>query len=340
MRSFRPFAYAALIILASSVPAFSQQPSQIDPLALFDEKKVWHTGFTEAWFNFFGIPEGEIRKTIEHWENIGRDLTKATDSKSSGRYYSGGVTHGSFLRWSESNGFVWLDVDHCMGGPMRIRRGRVELVPEGILLIIEANLGNSGGHGGHGGHAVQSDRISFVSVAWNDSLFLVRKEDLDDFADYAAGLGEFNSEYYPYDDNPFFASGRSDSRAKVVGLPIFPAGYEKYLKRPVRGSVTTVGKGVRRLDPDSDSSDYLVTQLKLVIEDTTNLSPGLKLRPGNVEEYFGETFEVKSFKGKVAVIEHVRSIPKKDCVVSSHTDCKDFDHIKLRKGLTLSSNGY
>ena len=328
-----------LATLLFAIPAFSQAEATVDPLAFFDKEKRWYRGASaESWFNFFGIPESDVRNSIEHWERIGRDIENAR----SGGYGSGGATHGTYVRWSERSGFVWLDVDHCMGGPMRIVRGRAEVVPTGVILFPEIRLGHSEGHDGHGQHSNSSNRIDLLSITWMRGNFLVTKDRLRDFSDWTAGLGEYNDRSPFIDEYPFLASwdGESDSEPATYQLPVYPAGYERYIKRPVRGTVISIGKAQRRVNVDSEDSDELITPFKIRVESVDNLKVGMFLHVVREEPGFDESFEVRAFKGNVATVHNVRSVPKKSCVVSAANDCKEWDHVKLRPGLLLSSNRY
>jgi hypothetical protein len=336
--------FVAISALIFSIPTLAQGDGSVDPLAFFDKEKRWYRGNSESWFNFFDIPESDVRKSLEHWERIRHDLENLGSTKS-GSFGRGGATHGTIVLWSERSGFVWLEVDHCMGGPMRIVRGRAEVAPTGVILYPEIRLGSSGGHEGHGGHGRHSknpDRIELISITWMRSTYLVSRDQIPAFSDYAAGLGEYNSSYPFEDESPFLSSREdgSDSEPITFQPPVFPAGYERYMKRPVRGSIISIGKAVRHVNNDSDTSDDLVTPFKVRVESADNLKVGLFLHAVQEEPGFGESFEVRSFKGNVATVHNVRSIPKKKCVISAAEDCKVWDHVKLRPGLVLSSNRY
>ena len=330
------------VILLIQGLAFAQVEKAVDPLEFFDKEKRWWRGGSESWFNFFGIPEAEVRSSIERWEQIGRDIEKSGSTRSAGYGGSGGVTHGTYVRWSERSGFVWLDVDDCAGGPMRIVRGRVEVVPTGVIFYPEIRLGVSEGHGGHSQHSKQSDRMDFLSVTWMRGTFLVPKDQIRDFSDYVAGLGEYNNRFPFMDESPFLEGREADSELepKTFELPVYPAGYERYLKRPVRGSVISIGKAVRRVNEDSDTYDELVTPFKVRLESADNLKVGQFLHVVGEDQGYDEAFEVRAFKGNMATVANVRPVPKKNCVISAGDDCKAPDHVKLRTGLLLSSNGY
>ena len=330
-----------LACLAFTSSAFSQESGKIDPLKFFDEHKRWYRGNTEAWFYFFDIPEAEVRKSIEHWEEIGKDLKNLDSSLTKGHYGIGGETHGSYLRWSQEKGFIWLHVDFCQGGPMRILRGRAEIVPEGVVLIPDIVLGSSGGHGGgHGENSNQPKQFRMVAIMWMDAVYLVQREQLADFADYSAGLGDYNR-HSPYlGDNPFLTMGiGGETNGATYSPPVYPRGLERYHKQPIRGSITSIAKSRRVLDPESDAFDRLVTPIKIRLERTTDLKSPIKLIAVAQDLDFDEEFELKSVQGNIATVEHSRPITKRNCVAITSGDCKDPDHLKLRVGMVLSSNG-
>jgi hypothetical protein len=330
---------ACLII--GAVPSFPQTPEKPDPLKIFDEHKRWYTGpDSEAWFNFFGIPEDEVRKSIEYWEAVGKDLADLDGSLTKGRYYSGGHTHSSFLRWSKGKGFIWLHVDHCQGGPMRILRGRVEMEPEGVVLIPEITLGISSGHDGHGNYSSQPKQFRMLAIKWMGSLYLVQKENLADFADFSAGLGDYNGNYRFDLGEPFLVMGTdAETGSRKYTAPVYPRGYERFHRPPFRGSIIAIAKGRRQVDAESDIHDRLVTTIKIKLENAAGPASPIRLLPVGQELGFVEEFELKSIKGNVATVEHSRLIARRNCVVSSSEDCKDPDHLKLRIGIVLSSNG-
>lgn len=328
-----------------AIPIFAQTPEKLDPLKFFDEHKRWYTGpNAEPWFYFFGIAEADVRNSIEHWETVGKDLTNLGASLAKGRYYSGGETHSSYLRWSREKGFIWLHVDHCQGGPMRILRGRVETEPEAVLLVPETILGlpsNDGGHGDHGNHSSQPKQFRMLSIKWMGAAYLIQKEHLADFADFSSGLGEYNTSYRIDLGEPFLVMGTDEAEtgSREYTPPIYPRGYESFHKPPIRGSITSIAKARRQIDADSDSHDRLVTTIKLKLEGAAVTTAPIKLLPVGQERGFTEEFELRSIKGNVATVVHSRSIPKRSCAVTELEDCKAGDHLKLRVGIVLSSNG-
>lgn len=330
--------YSLTIIVS---PALSQESRKIDPLKFFDEHKRWYTGSNaEPWFYFSDIPDTEVRKSIEHWEEIGKDIVDLDGSLTRGIYAGGGSTHGSFLRYSQKKGFIWLHVDFCQGGPIKILRGRVEIVPEGVVLKPEITLGGSSRHSGHGQH-LEPKQLQMVAIKWMNAVYLVQKEYIADFADYSAGLGDYNGNFPYMFDNPFLAMSIGDVEANTITYkpPVYPQGYEKYHKPPIRGAVISIGKGSRQVDIESESYDRLVTSIKIRLEKTAVFKSPIKLLVAGQEMGFIEEFELKSIRGNIATIEHSRLITKTNCVATTPESCKNPDHLMLNMGMVLSSNG-
>lgn len=337
--SKRSLIVLSFLALFSAATLFAQNAERPDPLKIFDEHKRWYTGTTEAWFNFFDIPESDIRSSIEHWEEIGKDLG-TIDSSKKGRFGSGGDTHGSYLRWTLEKGFIWLHVDHCQGGPMRILRGSVEVVPDGIVLTPKLRLGQSSVHGAHAAHSRSLETFKFVAVRWMDAVYLVQKENLPDFADYSAGLGDYNGRFSYMFGNPYLAMGVADEKRSAGYVePSYPKGYDRFHKSPVRGSIVSIGKGRREVDPDSDTHDRWTTPIKVNVQLSSKVNSSINLIPVGEDLENVDEFQLVSVKNGIATVNHIRLVAKPNCTPTSYEDCKDPGYLKLRRGLILSSNG-
>ena len=323
--------FSTLIILLLANISSAQ-----DPLSVFDKDKRWFNGFTEAWFYFPGMTEGDVRESIEHWERIGEEWKQPTN-RFAGIFMSGGETHGDYFRWAPNNGFVWLNVNKCMGGPMQILRGRVEVISDGIVLTPEKSLGSSEGHGNH---STGAKSITLVKVDWLGTSFLVRPDDLKDFAEYSAGLGEFNGYLTLYEGSPFLLKmgGRDENESRETG-PVFPERYKQFAKFPVRGKVLQISKPRRVASDESDSVDDLVSSLVIELDGKTAAVKDLSLLAVGKDQSYAEKFVITGVRGNRATVRYRRWVTRKPCIVSANDDCKDPEHMTLRIGMVLSSNG-
>lgn len=218
--------------------------------AQLDQWGFWENGLTEHWwFSSRDFKAEDATGAVARWGGIGE--VKEADTWA-GDYFRGGETHGTYMRWSPA-GFVIAHVNKCEARVTGLVYGRVEVTPTAVQFFPELDKESAGSHGGHhGGAAPQSPAapravLRFVPVRWRGARLLVAEDELEDFGDYVAGLGRFN-DYggrlaLGYDH--FFlrrGAGAEDDGAP----PVFPPGYERFIKKPVEARVTAVGPRVLR----------------------------------------------------------------------------------------------
>ena len=318
--------------------------SKAEALKYFDENKRWYNEFTEHWFYFFDISEEEIRDSISLWEEIGEDLANSTN-KLEGTYESGDTIHGSYLRWSEKSGFVWLVVNKCNGGPMQIIEGRVLVTPISVKFIPEKTKGGSSSHSHHNSKA--QDR-EYLFVKWRDVGHLIEPEDISKFADYTAGLNYSTIEAYE-NSLAFFSKVLQPYKGSANELPVFPAGYESFVKKPFQGKIISIGKTYRRAKPEQlddegkpfeENYDDLVTEVKLDIGKSSGITPGVFIRFAvGKDDYTNEGLVIKKVFDKYSIAEYKKNIPKKDCRKGEYETCEAEEGRKLNTGQKFSTTG-
>lgn len=327
------FIFVFFILVIGNITTFGQNNEQtVDAVEYFDLNKRWYNEFTEHWFYFADIPENEVRNAIIQWEQIGKDL-KTSSNKNKGTYGDGGDTHGSYFRWSEKSGFIWLNVNKCQGGPVQIVRGKVSADNVQIRLTAEFTLGNTDSHGHHD----QTRLSELLFVKWKGASFLVPKESIENFADYTAGLGEYNQ--ILLDGFPFLVKSDSQNDEKSQELPVFPKGFEKFLKKPVKAQIISIGKSFLRPDPDDEDWDNLIIPVKLNVGKNPEAKPDLKLLYINQEQHYNEKIIIKKVKEKFSTAEIIRPVRKQNCAITDYNDCVNPKYINLQVGLRLSSTG-
>lgn len=334
------------VFLALTLFAHGQNAAKVDAAKYFDENRRWYNEYTEHWFNFFDIPEEEVRNSIIHWEKIGADLEKAKEQWA-GTFFSGGETHGDYFRWSEKSGFVWLKVNKCAGGPMQIIRGRVIVNSNQIQLLPEHKSGTE--HHGHGEYKKNQEQIDLLFVKWRGVPFLVPQDAISDFADFTAGLGRYNESYsYMLGDislfgNPYlqkFGIGENENNNE---LPIFPAGYEKFVKKPIKGQIISIGKSFRQPDPNefnAENWENLVIPVRINVGKAHGVVPNLRFIFVNAKSSHSEELIVKKVEENSSLVEIIRSVRKKSCIVAEDNTCENFDYAKIKVGLKISTTGY
>jgi len=328
---------------AALVTGFAQKPgdASVDAVKYFDENKRWYNTFTEHWFYFHSIPEDEVRSAIEQWEQIGADLAKPVANE--GTFLKWGETHGQVFRWSEKSGFIWLDVNKCSGGPMAIVRGKVIVEPGYVRLFPFHSTGTNHGHGKE-----KSVANEFLFVKWRNVEYLIGKSELINFADFTAGLNAETSGLY---GEPWYFSKLSGQvKGSLNELPIFPRGYESYLKKPLKAKIVSIGKSYRRVKPleldevgDAleNQNDELVTTVRLDIGNSMGVSSGTVLRfLFEKDEHYGvEGIRVGTVFENYSYGEYVTDIPRRDCKKSEMELCEAAERRALKIGQRLSTTG-
>lgn len=339
MKKILLFLFLVFNLFNVAVLAQEQTVAKIDAIKYFDENKRWYNEFTEHWFYFSDISEEEIRNSIVQWEKIGEDIA-SVENKWAGTYSSGGSTHGDYFRWSEKSGFIWLNVHKCQGGPMKITRGSVIVTPSGIQLIPEQISGK--GHSNHKTHQHNYAPVELIFVKWKDASYLVAKTAVSDFTDYTAGLGEYNNQLHFFDYEPFLVRLDSKSKKDIGELPIFPAGYEKFVKKPIKGQIVSIGKSFRRKDPieynDMNWEDLIIL-VQINVGKNQGVTRNLQFYFVDNEQHMVETISVKKVELNSSLLEINRSVRKKNCVISEHNDCENHEYAPIKVGMKLSTTG-
>lgn len=324
---------------------FGQNIENVDGVKYFDENQRWYNNFTEHWFSFPDIPLNEVRNSIIYWEEIGKDL-KTPTNEWEGTYENGGETHGDFFRWSAKSGFILLNVNKCQGGPMRITRGRVQITKTSVKFIPEIVLGTTS----HQGHSQsENNKIrEFLFVKWRKAYFLVQPDEITRFAQFTAGLDGLTNGYF--DEGRYFSKVLQGYTGSANELPIFPVGYEKYVKKPFKATIVSIGKGFRRAKKPQfeedrtrieENYDDWVTEVKVNIGKSSQISPNvyLKFLPESQDDYATDGIIIKKVFANYSIGEYFVDIPKKDCKKSEFENCEASEGKSLKAGLKVSTTG-
>ena len=252
------FAAAALaFVLACASPASAQ----------LDQWGFWENGVTEAWYlSSEDFASEDAVNGAARWKSIGEANALDAGGPWAGDYSLGGDTSGTYMRWSPHAGFVIVAVNKCEARVRGLVYGRVEASPTLVQFFPELykNPASKRDGGEQKRAATTPAVIRYVPVEWRGRRMLIAEDEMKDFGDYVAGLGEYNGIdsvlYAGYDT--FFsrmtsgeasdADGAADSDSNEhYARPVVPPGYERFIKKPVEAFVTSVGK--RRL-----KRDYLI----------------------------------------------------------------------------------
>src|ERR1044072_1341212 len=219
--------------------------------AQLDQWGFWENGVTEHWWlSSDDFTAKDATNAVAHWNQIGTTKeARAWD----GDYFRGSETHGTYMRWSPSAGFVIARVDKCAARVMGIVYGRVEATDGLVQFFPELDKESAGKHGGHGGvaqHAAAPRTVlRFVPVEWRGQRLLIAEGEMEKFGDYVAGVGDYNEydAYFFLEYDAFFR--RSGKDLENDGRPpVVPRGYEHFIKKPIEAHVISVGRKELKTD--------------------------------------------------------------------------------------------
>lgn len=212
----------------------------------FDQYGRWVNGVTEPWHFDDNMTAADIAAAQARWQRAGDETRSSTGAGWAGTYFVGGETHGTYLRWSPQGGYAIFSVDKCRAAVMNLDYGVVTVTPSVIHFRSESRAGSppprpgGHGHGGHGGATMPAER-RFIPVRWRGEAFLVPEDDITGFADYAAGLGDYNGLHvFPLEISHFFF--RSDDESAAFESPAVSPAHERFIKKPLAAVVTAVGR--------------------------------------------------------------------------------------------------
>jgi hypothetical protein len=228
---------------------------QMTALAQRDQWGYWNNGVTESWwFSAEEFTAEEAADAVARWNAIGADNGLQGASVWAGDYFSGGDTHGTYVRWSQKSGYLMAHVDKCQAKVMGLSYGRVEVMPARIAFYPDLDKVIRKSHVSSHLHSRNPPTvIRYVPIKWRSKLFLVDESEMSDFGDYLVGLGKFNGRegFLDLEYERFLARATNKTKDNRVDehlavsdsdQPIVPIGDEHFLKKPVEAAVTSVGK--------------------------------------------------------------------------------------------------
>jgi len=305
----------------------------------------WENGIGEAWwFDPADFPVESVSEVQSRWQSIGAENDGAKDSGWQGDYSSGGDTHGTYMRWSLQGGYVSMNVDKCAARVMGFSYGKAATSGALVEFKTERALSSAQSHGHGHGHVPTPVVIRFLPVTWRGVRYFVGEDEIADFCDYAAGLGNFNrglGGFTIIDAIDFFYKIKDQANEEDKGLPVVPPGYERFVKKPIEAKLTSVGTGYRRIDRENEWWDNFVIPVTISVGQANGVKRKMSLRVIDHQGFggMGEIVEIKQvgLRSSRGVI--VRTIRKNPCVKFSGTDdCEEPEYQPLKVGLRLTTD--
>jgi hypothetical protein len=255
------------------------------------ELRRWENGVSEAWWISEELASNDEAAAVQaKWKLIKEENKRAAISEWAGDYFIGSETHGSYFRWSAQNGFVLVHVNKCAAQVMGFSYGQVSASPAFVRLIPERTFRQETSHQ-HGGQQTENN---FIPVKFRGDRLLVPESEMADFGDYTVGLGKFNESafiYYFFTSHFFYKEGGEEIK-EATDVAIVPAGYERFLKQPIKGKITGVGKRIVRRDytyesPTGQTETYTFASITPIVVDigaSDGAKRGLILKAVNTSE--------------------------------------------------------
>jgi hypothetical protein len=259
------FGFLLAVCFAPTAPAQSNKPDT-------DQDGRWVNGIGEPlWFEP-EAPRQEIERLKARWKLIELENAKPLTDPLAGNYGNGGETHGSFLRWAPLAGFVLVHVDKCAARVMGFSYGSVIATPNSIQLVPEGEFSPT--RHGHSHSGVES---KFLVIRWRSAPYLTIEKYVEEFLDSLAGLGKSNENSYW--ELPVFRKWGVEDVGSADVLPVVPPGYQRYVKRPINLSITSVGRRiVKRFNVEYDTEPQYESRTPVIVNGgrSQGVKPGMK----------------------------------------------------------------
>jgi hypothetical protein len=256
------------------------------------------------------------------------------------------------MRWSRQGGYVLMNIDKCAARVMGFSYGTADA--SDALVEFKTVFKKSSSHSHGHAHSPTPVKIRFLPVTWRGVRYLIGENEIADFGDYAAGLGNYNrglSGFMIIDAHDFFYKIKDQAQKNQAnedqpnkedkGLPVVPPGYERFIKKPIEAKLTSVGTGYRRVDPENEWWDNFIIPVTVSVGQANGVRRKMSLRLVGLEGFggLGEIVEIKQvgLRSSRGVI--IRTIRKNPCVkFSDKDDCKEVEYGTLKVGLRLTTD--
>lgn len=196
-----------------------------------DENGRWHSNiFGPVYVSFTKFSKDEFRSALDTLTAI---QSEETTDEWSGLYSArGSEVNRMMFDWGPKSGFVFFNVYTCTPELKTVQSGTVDFRSNRLTV---RPLG-----------AVSNEKPpAYLAVKWGERHYLVLEDRVREFYRFVAGYGWSDDEYVFFD----FFEKVGDGTNPISGMPVFPAGYERFVKRPIDATVTRV---IRRVVREED----------------------------------------------------------------------------------------
>lgn len=214
-RNFCRYLALCLVIVSLQVMSFAQ----------LNEQGYWKSDlyYEDSFVNYKYYSEIYFKNALEKLKKAKLENQESIDEWT-GDYLTDDINlSASALRWSPKEGFVYVGFYTCIPELRFLNYGSVKVSEKSILMNSEIGKNFYWGN-------------KFLRVKWGERHYLISEGQIADFYNLVAGYGwKENGE-----SSEHFLLKKGDKDKRVTGMPVFPRGYEKFVRKPIEGKITEI----------------------------------------------------------------------------------------------------
>lgn len=241
--------------------------------------------------NYRSYSESDFTSALTKLEAIKSENSNLTDEWAGDYSAQSGEVNVIALSWSRQAGFIHLNFYTCLPELRGLNYGTVAATPDYVLLTSQASQ--------RSGRATK-----YLPVKWGERHYLVPESEVAQFYKFVAGYGWKKDEYVFFD----FLLKNDDLGKPVAGMPVFPRGYERFVRKPIRATITELLRREIKTGQSYDGSPAYEshTFVKLNAGSADGIKRGMTLNIVESEDY--EKVEIVQVGGRSSIGVLVRSL--------------------------------
>ena len=245
---------------------------QIVSFAQLNEDGRWKSSlyYEAVQINYRSYSESDFTNALAKLEAIELENNNSTDEWIGDYSAQSGEVNVTALRWSPQAGFVHLNFYTCLPELRGLNYGTVTATPDYILLTSQNSKGSW-------------KASKYLPVKWDERHYLVHDSEVAQFYKFVAGYGWKKDEYVFFD----FLLKNDDLEKPIYGMPVFPRGYERFVRKPIEATITEVLRREIKTEQSYDGSPAYEshTFVKLNVGSANGIRRGMALNVVDSEDY-------------------------------------------------------
>lgn len=244
---------------------------QLAAVAQLDEDGRWKNDFyAPALLNYRSYSESDFANALAKLEAIKSENSNSVDEWAGDYSAQSGEVNVIALRFSQQAGFVYANFYTCLPELRGLNYGTVSQTSDYISLTSQTSQRNG-------------QTTKYLPVKWGERHYLVPENEVAQFYKFVAGFGWKEDEYVFFD----FLLKNDDAEKPIIGMPVFPRGYERFVKKPIEATITEVLR--REIESEQvyggTTVYYSHTFVKLNVGSINGVKRGMPLNVPESEDY-------------------------------------------------------